>query len=239
MKWSIENVEDIRMAFVEKFKNNDFVIDKSGSKVIELIGVKFIADEESIFGKLNIEYANNEISWYLSQSLNVNDISNTPTIWKNISSKYNEVNSNYGWCVFNENNYNQYNYALNELINNPNSRRAVMMYNRPSMVYDYNKDGMDDYMCTYSTQELIRNNKLIHIVNQRSMDAVFGYKNDRYWAYYISKKLINDLKNNNKFKYLENEPEIIWLCGSLHLYERHFKFINDYEKNIRKIEAYI
>lgn len=228
MKWSIENVNDIRMAFVEKFKNNDFVIDKSGSKVIELIGTRFIANEESIFGKLNIEYANNEISWYLSQSLNVNDIPNTPTIWKNISNKYNEINSNYGWCVFSKDNYNQYNYALNELINNSNSRRAVMMYNRPSIVYDYNKDGMDDYICTYSTQELIRNNKLIHIVNQRSMDAVFGYKNDRYWAYYISKKIINDLKNNDKFKELDDEPEIIWLCGSLHLYERHFKFIESY-----------
>lgn len=227
------NVADVRHCLAEKYKNGEFVIDKSGVKTIELIGASFEADEESIFGKLNKEYADKEINWYLSQSLFVNDIENTPAIWKSISSKHNEINSNYGWCVFSKYNYDQYNFAVRELILNPNSRRAVMMYNRPSMTIDYNKDGMDDYMCTYSTQEIIRDNKLIHIVNQRSMDVVFGYKNDRYWAYFISKKIIQDLKTNASayYKNLSDEPKIIWLCGSLHIYERHFKYIDEFIKN--------
>ena len=67
-----------------------------GVKLLELIGVQFIADENRIFGTPNDDYIQRELEWYQSQSLNVNDIpGNTPQIWKQVASPDGIINSNY------------------------------------------------------------------------------------------------------------------------------------------------
>lgn len=74
-----------------------------------LINVTFEADESIIFGTLNTDYAKNELKWYESQSLNVYDIPDkVPQIWINVSDKDGFINSNYGWCIFSEENKNQF-----------------------------------------------------------------------------------------------------------------------------------
>lgn len=148
MNKSYLNITDIRKIFIEKYKNSDFVIDKTGVKTIEIIGNSFIADEDYIIRKPSYEYIKREIEWYKTMSLYVDDIpGETPKIWKDVSDKNGKINSNYGWCIFSEENGSQYNYVLNELSKNPNSRRAAMIYNRPSMHTDFNKNGMNDFLC--------------------------------------------------------------------------------------------
>lgn len=215
------NVNNIRNKFIIKFKKNDFIKDKSGIKTIEIIAANFIANENYIFGNPNIDYIKREINWYKSQSLNVNDIEgNTPKIWKLISDKNGNINSNYGWCIFSKENFNQYKNCLLELKENKLSRRAVMIYNRPSMWHDYNKNGMSDFICTHAVHFFIRNNKLSCQVLMRSNDAWAGYRNDYAWHDYIFNMLALDLKvKTNK---------IYWVAGSLHLYERQFYLIEQY-----------
>ena len=128
-------VEDIRKEFKRLYDNEEFVVSATGSKTLEIISAEFIVPETetAIFGKLN-EYADREIQWYLSQSLSVLDIpGKCPKIWMDISTKddKHEINSNYGWMVFSEANGNQYDNALKELIDNPESRRACHIYTRP------------------------------------------------------------------------------------------------------------
>lgn len=217
-------VQNIREMFIKKLRNEDFVIDKSGVKTVEIMGVSYIADEEVIFGTLNIDYAEKELQWYLSESLNVYDIPKTPVIWRNVCDKNGFINSNYGWCVFSKENFEQYKHCLRTLRKDKDSRRAMMHYTRPSMQLEYNLNGMSDYMCTNHVQVLIRNNKLHYILSQRSADALYGYKNDIYWANFIHNKLLNDLKED----YPELElGDLIHQVGSLHVYERHFNFISD------------
>lgn len=223
-------VEDIRKEFKRLYDNEEFVISETGSKTIEIISADFIVPEAdtAIFGKLN-EYADREIQWYLSQSLSVLDIpGKCPKIWMDISTKddKHEINSNYGWMVFSEANGNQYDNALKELIDNPESRRACHIYIRPSMWKDYCRDGMSDYVCTFAAQMFIRDNTLYYCVNMRSNDAVYGFKNDVYWARYVANKLIKDL-NDNGVKVNET-PVIHWHANSLHLYERDFHYITEY-----------
>lgn len=219
-------VQNIREMFIKKLRNEDFVIDKSGVKTVEIMGVSYIADEEVIFGTLNKDYAEKELQWYLSESLNVYDIPKTPVIWRNVCDKNGFINSNYGWCVFSKENFEQYKHCLRTLRKDKDSRRAMMHYTRPSMQLEYNLNGMSDYMCTNHVQVLIRNNKLHYILSQRSADALYGYKNDIYWANYVHNKLLNDLKED----YPELElGDLIHQVGSLHVYERHFNFINDFE----------
>jgi thymidylate synthase len=224
----MDRVKDIRRKLKEKYDKNEFVILNNGTKTVELISNTFLADENYIFKEPNQKYINNEIDWYLSQSLNVYDIcGKIPKIWKNVADKDGNINSNYGWCIFSEENGRQYRNCFRQLLNDPTTRRACMIYNRPSMQYDWNANGKQDFMCTYSTQQFIRNNKLIYCVLMRSNDAVFGYRNDYAWHKFIAHKLLVDLSENG-IK-LEDEPELIWTAASLHVYEQHFLELEQYK----------
>ena len=216
----MQKVFDIRAKLIQKYKDQDFVVDKTGVKTIEVIGESFIADEDWIIRKPNYEYIERELEWYKSQSLYVKDIpGETPAIWKQVSDKNGKINSNYGNLIWSEENHNQYSNVLVELQENPNSRRAVMIYNRPTMHEDYKADGMSDFICTYANTFLIRDGKLISHYLMRSNDAVFGYDNDVHWALHVQKKLAADLG--------VEVGELIWTATNLHVYERHFKFIED------------
>ena len=216
----MQKVGDIRAKLIQKYKDQDFVVDKTGVKTIELIGESFVANEDWIIRKPNYEYIERELEWYQSQSLYVEDIpGETPAIWKQVASKHGRINSNYGNLIWSDENHNQYRNVLSELCSNPNSRRAVMIYNRPSMHTDYAADGMSDFICTYANTFMIRDNKLISHYIMRSNDAVFGANNDFAWAKHVQQTLANDLG--------VEVGDLIWTVSSLHVYERHFKFIEE------------
>lgn len=208
----------IREVFKSLLENGDFVIDKTGVKMLEIVGANFIADQPAIFGTPNQDYIRREIEWYESMSLNVNDIpGGPPAIWQQVASESGHINSNYGWCIWNDDNWRQYDHVLAELQNNPNSRRAVMIYTRPSMWHDYNVDGMSDFMCTNAVQYLIRHGVLEAVVQMRSNDVVYGYKNDYAWQKHVQNTLAEELGIE--------AGDIHWQVGSLHVYERHFDLV--------------
>ena len=220
----MHTVYDVREEFKYLLSEEQFVIDKSGVKTIEICNACFLADEKSIFGTVNEDYANRELAWYRSMSLSVDDIpGGAPTIWKQVASKDGMINSNYGWCVYSNENGNQFMKTLDELSVNPYSRRAAMIYTRPSMHTDYNKDGMSDFMCTNVVQYYIRNGQLHSSVYMRSNDAVYGYKNDYHWQHYIHKELLNAINQRNGTAY--GLGALYWNVSSLHVYERHFGLI--------------
>jgi len=209
-------VEHIRQHFVDELAAGNFITDKTGVKTIEMLGATFEADEPMIFGEVNEDYVERELQWYKSMSLYVDDIpGKTPAIWQQVASKHGKINSNYGWAIWHKNNHLQYAHVLNELTFSPNSRRAVMIYTRPSMWEDYKEDGMSDFMCTNAVQYMIRDEQLVAVVQMRSNDVVFGYRNDYAWQKYVVDRLSEDLS-------LIKLPKIIWHVGNLHVYERHF-----------------
>jgi thymidylate synthase len=215
------NNSDIRKIFTEKLSAQDYVTDKTGVKTIEIVNASFEVTEPTIFGERNDEYVARELEWYESESLYVQDIpGKTPAIWKSVSSHNGQINSNYGYLIFSENNYSQYDNVLHELRMNPESRRANMIYTRPSMHTDAFVSGMTDFICTNNVQYFIRNDKLITSVNMRSNDVIFGFNNDYAWQEYVTDKLADDLN-------IDIGPTH-WNVGSLHVYERHFNLISDY-----------
>ena len=214
----MKTANDIRADLIDKYLSEDYVIDKSGAKTIEVLGESFVADENWLIRTPAYKYIERELEWYMSESLYVDDIpGETPQIWKDISSNEGKINSNYGWCIYSEENGNQYKHVLRELRNNPNSRRAAMIYNRPSMHLDYSRDGMSDFMCTFANTFMIRDGKLISHYVMRSNDAVFGYNNDVAWAKFVQGQLAYDLE--------VEVGDLIWTATNLHVYERHFEFI--------------
>lgn len=211
-------VKHIRETFLYLRANAEYVTDKTGCKMLELPGATFYADEPSIFGTVNEDYVRREIEWYESQSLNVNDIpAPIPAIWKAVATPDGRINSNYGWCIYSDENGEQYYHCLETLKRDPESRRASMIYTRPSMQLDYNSDGMSDFMCTEAVQYLIRKGAVHAIVRMRSNDVVFGYKNDYAWQKHVLTQLAEDLKLP--------VGDIIWQVGSLHVYEKHFDLV--------------
>ncbi len=210
-----------------KLKNDvihgNFVTDKTGAKTVEIIGASFCADAPAIFGEPNEAYINCELDWYRSESTNINDIypdKTPPAAWKYAADKYGNINSNYGKLIYSEQYNHQYVSAMCELKRNRDSRRAVMIYNRPSIWTEYNNNGMSDFICTNAVSYHIRDNDLYVTVQMRSNDAVFGYKNDYAWQQYVANELKKDLGDiNNIYMY--------WQVQSLHLYERHFDLIGE------------
>lgn len=208
----------VREWFRDLKKRQAYVTDKSGCKMLEVLGSTFVADEGSIFGKVDTGYVKREIEWYQARSLNVNDIpGGAPREWIRCATPSGLINSNYGYLIWDDANHFQYENAKKELLNNPESRRAVMIYTRPTMWSEYNYDGMSDFICTNTVQYFIRDEKLVALVQMRSNDVLYGYKNDKAWQDYVHILLAKELSCDL--------GQMIWHVGSLHVYERHFDLI--------------
>lgn len=220
----MQTIKDIRSYFISALENEEYVEDKTGVKTLDLVGASFLADAPAIFGTPNEEYISREIAWYESQSLNVEDIpGETPAIWKSISSDSGQINSNYGYLISSEENFNQYQKVLTQLLADRQSRRAVMIYQRPTMHTDFCVDGMSDFICTNAVQYLIRGNQVNAVVQMRSNDVIFGYRNDYAWQLHVLQNLVADINRLGEADY--KVGDITWQVGSLHVYERHFKFV--------------
>lgn len=228
-------VNDIRKHFIEELKNESFSRDKSGVKTIELIGASFHADEEAIFGTPNDEYIADELDWYLSMSTNINDIGvrdEPPAAWKYSANEHGEINSNYGTLIYSDKYYRQYDMVLDELSTNMDSRRATMVYNRPSIWAEYNENNKNDFICTNAVTYYLRDSAIHAVVQMRSNDVVFGYKNDYAWQLFVLEQLVSDYNRcyldaawDADYRKEMTVGNITWQVQNLHVYERHFDLV--------------
>ena len=227
----LHSVKDVRDFFIGELNDGEFTIDKTGQKTIELFGASFIASAPAIFGEPVKDYIDAEIAWYESQSTNINKLAKiygkSPVAWQYAANDYGEINSNYGHLIYSEKFYSQYQNVLQELLNNPDGRRATMVYNRPSIWKEYNEDGKSDFICTNAVSYYIRDGILHAVVQMRSNDAVYGYKNDYAWQFHLMEKLCFDY--NHEDRYVNGntiEPGMMmWQVQNLHVYERHFHLV--------------
>jgi thymidylate synthase len=208
---------DIRAALIESYQENPF------RPMIEIKAASFIADAPAIIGEPNQEYIRNELDWYESQSLSINDIpGGVPLMWRRTASEDGRVNSNYGWVFWSAENGDQFANVVRELRRDYASRRALAIYTRPSMHLDQKLGGTgQDFMCTnavaYSIDPVLQ--RLDVTVQMRSNDVVFGYRNDYAWQVYAAEYVIADLRRDWPFLELGT---IYWQAMSLHVYPRHY-----------------
>jgi len=223
--YQVNNTADIKEVFKKHLKAENYVTDKTGVKTIEILGASFVADQPAIFGVPNQEYIDTEIRWYDSKSTNINDIykdKEPPQAWQYSANKHGEINSNYGKLIYSGKYHKQYDKALNELLSNNDTRRASMVYQRPSIWKEYKENGKNDFICTNAVTYYIRNNMLHAVVQMRSNDVIFGYRNDYAWQRHIQERLQDDLYYNGVKTELGH---IYWQVQSLHVYERHFHLV--------------
>jgi thymidylate synthase len=228
-----QTVQTIRETLVEKYLRGEIVTNDTGSlsgaDTVEIVGASFIADAPVIFGTLNHKYIQNELDWYISRSLNVNDIPNgAPAIWKAVATPKGEINSNYGFLIFDKANGSQCLNVIDTLVASPESRRATMIYTRPTMHNDFNREGMSDFVCTNAVQYLIRRGRLDVVVQMRSNDCIFGFANDMAWQLYVQDFVRKSINERTDFN-LEL-GDIHWQAASLHIYEKHFYHLDHFIK---------
>jgi thymidylate synthase len=228
-----QTINDIRQYFVDELEAERFTVDRSGSKTIELLGASFLADEPAIFGEPNQEYIDAELEWYLSESTNINTLAKiygkSPVAWQYSANEFGEINSNYGHLVYSDKYFNQFENALAELIKNPDSRRAQMVYNRPSIWVEHDENGKNDFICTNAQTFYIRDNKLHMVSQMRSNDSIFGYKNDYAWAKFLMGRMVKCYNASTRceetFSPLLEVGDLYWQVMNLHVYGRHFHLV--------------
>ena len=181
------------------------------------------------------KYVKAELDWYKSMDLSIighEGIESNPT-WQSCCTKdeKKEINSNYGWCVFSEENGSQYDNCLEVLKKDKTTRNAIIMYNRPEIYKDYKRDGMHDMICTFMSHFFIRNNRLYMIHNMRSNDVRYGFIcSDLAWNCFVYQNMYEDLKST----YPDLEVgTIIWTSDSMHLYSRHFDDLKNFVESER------
>lgn len=232
------NVQDIRDKFIELYEHDEFFVDrKSNTTMLEIIGASFLADERSIFGTPHSRYSCAERNWYFSESTNINNLygkdssDRIPSQWVAAANEFGEINSNYGHLIFSGKYHCQREQVLQELISNPGSRRAAMIYTRPSIWVEYNENGKNDFICTNAATYYIRDKKLHCVVQMRSNDVVFGYKNDVDWQQMVLQLLVPDYNNAMIEQNVTFDPigcgDIHWQVQNLHVYSRHFPLIEE------------
>lgn len=183
------------------------------------------------------KYVKSELDWYKSMDLSIighEGIETNPT-WQSCCTKdeKKQINSNYGWCVFSEENGSQYDECLNVLKKDKTTRNAIIVYNRPSIYKDYKRDGMHDMICTLASQFFIRQidgeDTLIMVHYMRSNDIRYGFIcSDLAWNCFVYQNMYEDLKEtypNLKTGFIK------WTSNSMHLYNRHFQDLKNLFEN--------
>lgn len=175
--------------------------------------------------KSSEEYLKKELDWYLSKSL-------TPPegikVWDKIKSSEGLVNSNYGYLVFSKENFEQFQHAMRALIADPFTRQAALIYNRPSMHEDWNKDGMHDFVCTFFQQFFLRGGKLDCVVAMRSNDCIFGTFNDVPWFEWVYNEMLESL---NEKGVKAEAGKLMFIANSFHCYQRHYGVLEQIAKH--------
>lgn len=219
-------------------KTGDVVKDTDGGVTVELIGerIQFDPRQKTMdFGvkKTNLKYAEKEIKWYESQDLNVSPTMDDVAIWRKIADTDGKINSNYGYLIYSKENGEQYRHCVERLASNPSTKRAVMIYTRPSMWEDCSRNGMNDFICTDGVQCTIKHGRLYYIVKQRSCDFIYGLFNDLYWHQHVYWKMFEELQKS-ALCYGLLPGTILYFPFNLHVYEKHFHLIEDMANFVRR-----
>ncbi|EAQ6130166.1 thymidylate synthase [Salmonella enterica] len=139
-----------------------------------------------------IKYLTRELLAYFSGKLKAEEaLAKASKFWMTLIDEYGNVNSNYGYYVFYEpvEKYgSQYNWVKTVLLNNNDSRRAIININQ-----NYHKSETKDFPCTIGIQFYIKDNYLFCEVMSRSTDVITGLPYDMGFFSFLHELMWKDL----------------------------------------------
>ena len=166
----------------------------------------------------NLKYAAEELKWYYSGSSRIDFSPLIQRTWAKFSDDGVTANSAYGQYLFGlkfitgiDKPISQWDWVKQELMMNPQSRRAVININQ----YYHKKLDTKDMPCTMFLQFFIRQGRLYMLTAMRSQDIYLGMRNDVYCFTEMQKRMAKEL--GVKLGAYHH------FCSSLHLYETEYE----------------
>ena len=220
----------------------DFRSSPRGHDTIEKLNVQFTVrhpDSEPIVTKdykrnnIIAKYTQKEFEWYDKGDRTVQ---NAPTkMWETLADREGNINSNYGNLLNLDESEGSHleldaqtlmdtvsmpylrtpkEWALQSLVNDRNSRQAILRINKPKHAYIGNKD----FPCSMYLNTHIRNDRLYLTARMRSNDLCTGLVYDLPYFCKIQEELIEE------FNKLTNRPvekgSLTFSADSMHIYEK-------------------
>jgi thymidylate synthase len=209
--------------------NPTYVSSPRGMKIFEMTDAAIVVEDptyclyENDRRSSQFKYIAAELVWYFTGRNDADFITPYAKFWDQIKNKDGTVNSAYGNLIFTEeleDGRNQYRWALDSLIQDKDSRQAIIHFNKPSHQWNGNKD----FVCTLNGIFQIRDNKLNFTIDMRSNDLILGTPTDVAFFCLLQIQMLEHLR-----KYY---PELelgtyTHIAHSLHLYERHFDLASE------------
>jgi thymidylate synthase len=222
----------------------DYTCSPRGQRITELcdVSVRIAEPRRRILfcpeRNLSVRYAAGELAFYLAGSGSLAFIAHYSKFWNKISDDGKSVNSAYGKRLFDDEHsvieygprpgelfhsacvelYTSFDAARLHLLNDPDSRKAVMPIYRPDDCSLTTKDTP----CTMYLQFLIRENKLHCSAHMRSNDVWKGFPYDVAFFTVVQERMLIALRK----KYTDLEMgSYVHHAGSLHCYERDWEGI--------------
>lgn len=168
-----------------------------------------------------LKYLAGELVWYFTGRNDAEFISRYSKFWNKLSDDHGNLNSAYGYLLFKKpisqlNQNNQWSWALNSLMNDKETRQAIIRFNDNDHQYPGNKD----FVCTLIGHFFIRNDKLHMTTHMRSSDIIRGITFD--WPFFslLQQQMKSHLKNIYPNIQLGYNRLIL---GSSHIYSEHYE----------------
>ena len=210
-------------------RNPEFSTSPRGLKILENTNVAL-----TIENPLSCLYVNErrssqkkyiaaELLWYFLGRNDVAFIKEYAKFWTTIQNEDGTANSAYGNLIFTKKNrfgYSQYSWALESLIKDRDSRQAILHFNLPEHQYAHNKD----FVCTMYAIFQLRDNRLNLTTCMRSNDAILGLPTDVAFFATLQSQMLSHLRSTYPTLSLGTYTHI---ANSLHLYENHFKLVEE------------
>lgn len=209
---------------------------RKGMEISEYINLEWkINDPKCCFAtirNMSLTYLKGELEFYMSGSPFLKDIRKHATFWDKVSDDGRSVNSNYGKLLLHDrnlNNYTQFEYARDALLNNSDSKKAVMV------IYDKgNAFKSNDNPCTMFLQFFIRGKKLNLFTKMRSSDVWFGLPYDIPFFTLVQQLMLKSLKG---FYQKLELGAYTHQAGSVHLYDRDYGKVDAIIQNEKDYEV--
>jgi hypothetical protein len=219
---------------------------RTGNKV--LYSVDWVADADSMIGKVNEDWVRRELAWFHSGSDRLADMeAPVPQLFQACAGHDGKVNSAYGHILFGPrimetregtsrwlSLFDRVAWAFET--EGLGTRHAVAIISDRKVHELAHHNGRNDFICTNALNFMVDSENRMHIIAQmRSMDAVFGYRADYSMWDSLMEYLIGTLETS--YPELERGT-ITFQVANLHVYPRHFALLeqvaDDTEERIQR-----
>lgn len=211
--------------------NPDYETSPRGLKINEILNAVIEIEDptQNLFinshRKFPVKYLAGELLWYFLGRNDLKFISKYSKFWNNIANVDGTLNSAYGHLLFKEHNehgFNEWYWAFKSLVDDKDSRQAIIRFNKPTVSFKGNKD----FVCTIYGIFHIREDELHFTIHMRSNDVWLGVTFDIPFFMILHQQMLGNLRYDYPGLKL---GKYIHIANSLHMYEKNF---DDAEKMV-------